>query len=339
MRVQVAERDERLRALRPRARPVEPASLAHPVLGHERDSRKRHQEQRQGRSGRAVEQALVLDVDRAGERVVAHQRDDAEVREDVERDEQRAERDRRTDRGQRHPREDAQPRDTEAARSLLERGVEVAERGLGEEEDVGVGGERERRDGAPVAGRVGQALDPERLLQQPALAEEAEQAERGDVARDHERKRRGDRPHAPAGQVGARHEPRGRHGNDDRGDDDPGDEEHRVDDEPQGRAVPEHVERPPAAVGHPDHQVREWQQEERDDCAREERERERWPPAGGRHYDSQPVSRSSSTVDESSAPKAVSSTSGPWISSSGTRPAGGSIPATTGYSFSSASSA
>ncbi len=88
--------------------------------------------------------APVLEVDRTCERVVPHQRDDAEVRERVERDEQRAERDGRADRRQRDPEEHACARGAEAAGGLLERGVELPQRRRREQEHVRVRGQRER---------------------------------------------------------------------------------------------------------------------------------------------------------------------------------------------------
>ena len=65
--------------------------------------------------------------------------------------------------------------------------------------------------------------------------------------------------------------------------DDADDEQHRVDDEAERRGVPEDVERLPAAVRDPDHEVCERQQEERDHAARCERERGWRPPARGGH--------------------------------------------------------
>ena len=335
----LSELDRARPPCRPRPRAPELAACPRPELEREGDRGEPDERQREHRRGRPVEEAPVLEVDRPGERVVAHQRDDAEVGQDVERHEERAERDRRAYRGERHSRERAGACDTKAAGRLLERRVHVAKRGLRQEKDVRIGRERQCRDRAPVAGRVGQALDPERLLEQAALAEEAEQAEGRDVARDHERQRHRDGPGTAAGQVGAGDEPGGRDGDDDCRDDDAGDEQDGVYDEAERGLVPEDIERPPAAARDPDHEVHERQQEERDDGARAERECQgRTPDGARRHYVSQPVWRSSSTVDSSSAPNAVSSTSGPWIWSSGTRPAGGSIPATRGYSFSSASS-
>jgi hypothetical protein len=177
-----------------------------------------------------------LEIDRACERVVAHQRDDAEVRERVERNQQGAGADRRSHPGEGHADEDPDGSQPQAPRRLLERGIELPQRRAREEKHIRIGGERQREERPPVTGDIGKPLDPERVPQQPAGAERPQQAEGGDVARDHERQGRGDRPHSPPRKVRSGHEPGQRDGDEKRCDRDPCDEE---------AGAPEELQRPP----------------------------------------------------------------------------------------------
>ena len=175
---------------------------------------------------RPVEERSVLEVDRARERVVAHQRDDAEVGERVERDEQRAGADRRPQRRQRHAPEDRERRPAEPAPGFLERRIDdraapprraAARRGTSR---------ASARPARPSSRRSPAAARPRAgCCSRPARAERAEQAEGGDVARDHERERRADGPELPAGEVGAGRQPGDRDADRHRGECDADDEE------------------------------------------------------------------------------------------------------------------
>ncbi len=237
------------------------------------------------RCGRSVEERPVLDVDRPSQRLVAHEGHDAEVRQGVERHEQRSRADRRPESGERHAHERVQTRAPEPASGLLERGVEPAERGRGEQEDERVRREGERRERAPEAVDLRQALDAEDLLEQALRPERAEQAERGDVARDHERQGRRHRPEAAAREVGARHEPGEGHADGDRRGRDREDERPGLEHELDGALAAEDAPALPAAARRPHDEVGERQQQERDDEPRREGEEERGPapPAPRRH--------------------------------------------------------
>jgi hypothetical protein len=97
---------------------------------------------------------------------------------------------------------------------LLERGVDAAQRGRRQQQHVRVGEEHEhdRRAEQPVD--RGQAVHPDRfecLGEQAARAERAEQGQRTDVARDHQREGAEHEHGAPQRQVGAHGEHRHRH--------------------------------------------------------------------------------------------------------------------------------
>ena len=154
-----------------RAAAALPSSATH-------DRRQRDQHQREDRGRVPVEQRLVLEIDRARQRRVLHQRDGAEVGEDVERDEQRA---RRRAHGRRAGsvtrEEDAERRAAERARGLLERDVDRAERRRGEQEDVRVGRQRQRERGRRRSRRCRAAVRL-RAVRAPAAAARAVRARR-----------------------------------------------------------------------------------------------------------------------------------------------------------------
>jgi len=147
-------------------------------------------------------------------------------------------------------------------------------RGPREQEDVrirrqGQGGER-----SPVSLHLREAVDSERIREEPSGAEEAEQAERRDVTRDHERQRGGCGPDPSRREVGSCDEPGERDADGDRRRDDAHCQDDGVPDEPPGRGLAEYVERS-AAARDPDDQIREREEEQRDDDARRHDERER----------------------------------------------------------------
>ena len=156
------------------------------------------------------EECLVAHVDPGCERRVAHERDRPEVGQDVQSDEQRRGRERGPERRKRHAEEHLEPAGAEAARGLLRRGIDASQARRGKEENIRVGRERQGEQSTPVPVQLGNGLDAERLerlLEQAARSERAEERERGDEARDDEWERGGEAPEPPAGQIRANDEP------------------------------------------------------------------------------------------------------------------------------------
>ena len=185
---------------------------------HERCQHDEHEPEHGGR--RSVKEREVLQVDRSGQRVVLHERDRAEVRQHVERAQQARGAERGPEHRERDVHERCAVRAAEAARGLLEARVGRAQRGRAEQEDVGVGREGQREQRAGESEDLGDPLDPkrsrERLLQQAARTERAEQRERGDVARHDDRQCGQQRDHPVAWHVGSGDEPGERNSDHDR---------------------------------------------------------------------------------------------------------------------------
>ena len=121
-----------------------------------------------------------------------------------------------------------EPAGAEAARRLLRGGIDAPQARRGQEEHIRVGRERQGEQRAPVAVQLGNGLDAERLerlLEQAARSERAEERERGHEARDDERERGSEPPEPPAGQIRANDEPGERNADGQRGCDDPGAEQ------------------------------------------------------------------------------------------------------------------
>ena len=246
----------------------------------------RDEHERQDRCRVPVEQRLVLQVDGAGERRILHQRDRAEVREDVERDEECRRAECRPESGERDRQEDPRRGATERPSGFLQRHVDRPQGGSGDEKDVRIRGQCQREEGSLVAVDVREPFDAERcepLLEQPSRTERAEQDERADVARDHERQRQRDAPDSRTREVGSDDEPRERRPEYERDRDDARDEQHRVEDEPQ-RGLKLH-RRTGVCVGAEgsNNEVDAGQQHARDDDHRRHRERARpaAAPRGG----------------------------------------------------------
>ena len=119
----------------------------------------------------------------------------------------------------------------------------------------------------------GSSSTPERLLREASRPECAEEREGGDVARDHERERRGDAPEAPPRQVRAGDEPGQRDAEHDRRRGHAGDEQPGRDDELEGPLAPEDLPRLPRAE-RAYREIRERELQQRDDDARRDDERE-----------------------------------------------------------------
>ncbi len=264
----------------PGRRPVEAASAAHAALGEEEQHRERDQHERE-RGGRCpVEQRSILEVDRPGQRVVVHQRDDAEVREHVEGDEERAGAERGAQGGEGDAPEGGRAGAAKAARRLLERRVEVPQRRRREQEHVRIRRERQRQERSPVAAELGQ-LAAQGVREEPARAERTEEAERGHVARDHEREGGQDGPGSAPRKVGSGNEPRERHAYEQRRDHDPDHQQAGLDDELE-RALLED-DPPRIAARRSDDEVDEREEQQRRDAEPRDGERDRGaarPPAG-----------------------------------------------------------
>ena len=141
----------------------------------------------------------------------------------------------------------------------------------------------------------GSSSTPERLLREASGPECAEERESGDVARDHERERRGDAPEAPAREIRARDEPRERDAEHDRRRGHAGDEQPGGDDELERPLAPEDLPRL-ARAERPYREVRERELQQRDDDARRDDERKGRAWARPAAHDVYPVSFSSSSV-------------------------------------------
>ncbi len=129
------------------------------------------------------------------------------------------------------------------------------------------------RSAPPYPVSSGTSRAAEQVGEEAARAEQPEQAEGGDVARDHERQRRRDAPGAAAGQVGAgrratraarRRRPRRRRR--------PTQSSTVLSDEAPGRPSPSTSSGPAAAVDDADQQVGERQQERRRDGGRDQQD-------------------------------------------------------------------
>ena len=186
---------ERRGGNRPRAasRAVVTALAARPQL--ERDQREgdADQHERQRRGAGEVEPGLVAHEQRPRQRVVAQQRDRAEIGDRVQRHEQPAGRQRGTELRQHHPAERGPAPVAEAARCLLEARVEAEQRRTQREQQVGVGEQREHEHRAPEAVDRGQPL-PRRTARARPEAARADRTRRPRASRRCTRARRAAAP-------------------------------------------------------------------------------------------------------------------------------------------------
>ena len=227
-----------------------------------------HQQEGESRRGVAIQRSADLVVDGPGERLVAQQRDGAEVTQGVQGRKQPAREQRRGQQRQGHPPEPPPAASAQHPGGILERSVHHRKPGARRQIHIRIVEEHKYQEGAREAVDLGKPLPSregfEGALEEPARSQRGRHGEGRDVGGDRERQSQQPGQEAPARKIGPRGEPGQRQPQPDRSQGDGRRQQQRPSRDPEA-AFPKQYIKQPTAGHRPPRQIDERQQAHRRD--------------------------------------------------------------------------